>query len=397
MINSLSNKGAFMSSSVPQADGIRRMVPREAMTLGPRKMRDAYAIRPGAGFYQKEFGFYCLENWKAQGMPQDVPRDILFGYDPPGDYDFMGLGWTTAGFDPVFEEAVLEDRGEHEVVRDKAGRHVLYFKGRRSGFMPEYIDHPVKDWKTWEEDVKWRLDPATPSRYKNIPQWAENGRALIAKGAMVTQRVIGGYMYLRSLMGPGDLLYQFHDNPDLIHDCMRTWFKLADAIIAEHQKHVTFDELFFGEDICYNHGSLISPAMMREFLVPYYQQLIGNMKARQIDKTRHLFFQIDTDGFANPTIPLYRELGMDVMSPFEVASGCDVVEVGRQYPDLVLCGGVDKRELAKGKAAIDRLVDRIFPAMQKRGGYIPTCDHGVPEEVSYQDYLHFRRRCLEFA
>jgi hypothetical protein len=58
---------------------------------------------------------------------------------------------------------------------------------------------------------------------------------------------------------------------------------------------------------------------------------------------------------------------------------------------------VDKRELAKGKAAIDRLVDRIFPVMQKRGGYIPTCDHGVPEEVSYQDYLHFRKRCLEFA
>jgi hypothetical protein len=88
---------------------------------------------------------------------------------------------------------------------------------------------------------------------------------------------------------------------------------------------------------------------------------------------------------------------MDVMSPFEVASGCDVVEVGRQYPDLVIAGGVDKRELAKGPVAIDRLVDRIFPVMQARGGYIPTCDHGVPEEVSYENYLHYRQRCLEFA
>jgi uroporphyrinogen decarboxylase len=85
------------------------------------------------------------------------------------------------------------------------------------------------------------------------------------------------------------------------------------------------------------------------------------------------------------------------MSPFEVASGCDVVEVGRQYPDLVISGGVDKRELAKGRAAIDRLVDRIFPAMHARGGYIPTCDHGVPAEVLYQDYLYYRKRCLEFA
>ena len=34
----------------------------------------------------------------------------------------------------------------------------------------------------------------------------------------------------------------------------------------------------------------------------------------------------------------------------------------------------------------------------REGGiYIPTCDHGVPEEVEFEDYLHFRRRLLEFA
>jgi uroporphyrinogen decarboxylase len=221
--------------------------------------------------------------------------------------------------------------------------------------------------------------------------------ALIRSGAIVSQRVIGGYMYLRSLMGPEDVLYKFYDEPELVHDCMRTWFDLADAIVAEHQKHVTIDELFFGEDICFNHGPLISPDMMREFLLPYYAELIANIKARQIDKSRHLYFQIDTDGFAPPTIPVYREIGMDVMSPFEVAAGCDVVQLGRRYPDLVMSGGVDKRELAKGRDAIDRLVDGIFPAMRERGGYIPTCDHGVPEEVPYEDYLHYRKRCLEFA
>ncbi len=386
-----------MTQTTLPADGIHRPVPREAMTLGPRKMRDIYAIKPGAGFYQKEFGYYCLENWKAQGMPQDVPRHELFGFDPPGGWGLWGLGWCEAAFEPDFQEAVLEDRGEHEVVRDKAGRHVLCFKGRRNGFMPEYLDHPVKDWKSWEEEVKWRLNPKTPSRYQSIPQTVKKGFDLIGQGAIVTQHVIGGYMYLRSLIGPGEVLYKFHDEPELIHDCMKSWLELADAITAEHQKHVTVDELFFGEDICFNHGPLISPDMMREFLLPYYGQLLANMKARQIDKSRHLYFQIDTDGFANPTIPIYQELGMDVMSPFEVASGCDVVEIGRRYPELVMTGGVDKRELAKGKEAIDRLVDRIFPIMHARGGYIPTCDHGVPEEVSYKDYLHYRKRCLEFA
>lgn len=204
-------------------------------------------------------------------------------------------------------------------------------------------------------------------------------------------------MYLRSLIGPADLLCLFCEAPDLIHDCMRTWFALADAVIARHQQQVTIDEIYFAEDICYNRGPLISPDMMREFLLPYYQQLIANLRARQIDKTRRLYVQIDTDGYAVPVIPVYREVGMDVMSPFEVAAGCDVVEIGRAYPDLVILGGIDKRVLATTKEEIDRCVERILPTMRERGGYVPTCDHGVPAEVSLENYLQYRKRCVELG
>ncbi len=62
-----------------------------------------------------------------------------------------------------------------------------------------------------------------------------------------------------------------------------------------------------------------------------------------------------------------------------------------------MSGGIDKRILAKGKDAIDRYMDHILPVMKKRGGYIPTCDHDVPEEVTYENYLYYRKRCLEFA
>lgn len=264
--------------------------------------------------------------------------------------------------------------------------------------MPEYLDHPVKDMKTWEENVKWRLDPESLERYTSLPERMERAKSLAAKGLMISQNLIGAYMYLRSLIGPADLLYMFYDQPDLIHECMRTWLKLADEVIARHQKHVTLDEFFLAEDICYNHGCLISPDMMREFLIPYYQQLVANVKARQIDKGRHLYVHIDTDGFALPVIPIYhQEIGMDAMSPFEVAAGCDVVHIGRQFPNLAIFGGIDKRVLAKSKEDIDRMVDRILPIMRERGGYIPTCDHGVPEEVPYENYLHYRKRCIELG
>jgi len=378
-------------------DGVHAMVPREKMHPSARLLRDTYAITPGIRLMRQEFGYYCLDEWKKQGMPQGVPFEKLFNYEPWGNHGLGQLGWCEAAFSPAFEDKVIEDRGEYELVQDFAGRHVLFFKGRRDGFMPEYVSHPVKDMKTWEENIKWRLDPGSPQRYSDLPKRMAEAQVFAAQGRMIQQGLIGGYMYLRSLIGPADLLYAFYDMPEVIHACMAQWLKLADAVITGHQEHVTLDEIFFAEDICYKNGPLISPEMMRRFLLPYYQQVIANLKRRQLDKTRHLYVQIDTDGDCRPTIPVYQEIGMDAMSPFEVASGCDVVEIGRQHPGLMIRGGIDKRVLAQGRKAIDAMLERIIPAMRRRGGYIPCCDHGVPAEVPYADYLYYRQRCVELG
>ena len=386
-------------------DGIHRLPEYGDMSPSAQKIRDFYAIKPGAAVYQKEFGYYVLDKWIEQGWlkPREEVADYdaylreLFGYDEPAISGLSGLGWCEGGFFPTFEETLLEDRGDYELVQDFAGRSVLYFKGRRSGFMPEYVDHPVKDWKTWEENVKWRLDPTTPGRLEAREDEVRRAVQAAPRGNAVVQHVVGGYMYLRSLIGPEALLYMFYDDPDLIHDCMKTWFTLADAVIAHHQKSVSLDEVFFGEDICYNHGALISPDMMQEFLLPYYQQLLTNIRQRNLDQSRPLHFQIDTDGYCGDVIKIYQGIGCDYMSPFEVASGCDVVELGKRFPELRMSGGIDKRILAESPEAIDRHLDYIMPAMRARGGYIPTCDHGVPEEVSFENYMHFRKRMQEYC
>ncbi|NQU43831.1 hypothetical protein HQ520_11140 [bacterium] len=93
---------------------------------------------------------------------------------------------------------------------------------------------------------------------------------------------------------------------------------------------------------------------------------------------------------------LLSERGMGVPDLAEKA-GIQPECIYRQYPELAIFGGIDKRILAQSKDAIDRELERILPVMRERGGYIPTCDHGVPEEVSYENYLHFRKRSIELA
>ena len=102
----------------PVQDGIHAMVPAEKMCEGARKLRATYALTPGAGFYQREFGYYSLDQWKQnEGMPADVPLDKLFQFDPPSRHNLGGLGWCEAGFSPKFDEKLVEDRGEYEVVQ----------------------------------------------------------------------------------------------------------------------------------------------------------------------------------------------------------------------------------------------------------------------------------------
>ena len=378
-------------------------MPATHLSKGVKKYREFYAMKPGAPVYMTEFGFYSMDKWKAEGhLPKDSgwgEWSELFGFDGGAAHGLGCLGWCEAGFNPVFETKIVKDLGDDtELAQDFAGRIVKFFKGRRSGFMPEYVDHPVKDMRTWEELCLWRMDPKTPSRLAQQAKHIEYAKHGAAEGKLVCAGLVGGYMYLRSLMGPVELMYFVHDQPELIHACMKAWFDLADAYYTQAQKAgVNIEEVFFAEDICYNHGLLISPDMVREFLFPYYRQLMANIRSRQPDKSVPLSFRLDTDGFSDVAIPLYREIGLNFLCPFEVASNCDVVRTAREYPDLLTSGGFDKRILAQGKNAIDREVDRILPVMKARGGYYPTCDHGVPEEVKFEDYLHFRKRLLEFA
>lgn len=174
-------------------DGIRGMLPREQMCEGAKKYWDFYNMKPGAGFYQREFGYYSLEKWqREEGLDRDADLNELFGFDPQGRVELYGLGWCEAGFSPAFEEKVLEDRGDYELVQDFAGRAVLCFKGRRNGFMPEYVDHPVKDMRTWEENCLWRMDPDSPERQAAMDEYLPRAIEKARQGMFVGQSVVGG-------------------------------------------------------------------------------------------------------------------------------------------------------------------------------------------------------------
>jgi uroporphyrinogen decarboxylase len=138
-------------------------------------------------------------------------------------------------------------------------------------------------------------------------------------------------------------------------------------------------------------GPLIGPAQYREYIFPHMKRLVEFFKAHG---TKYVV--VDSDGNTEPLIPLLMEAGVDGIWPIERASeSMDPLEIRKKYgKDLRIWGGVDKRELAKDRKAIDEHLRSLAPLIED-GGFIPTVDHVVPPDVSYDNFCHYMERKME--
>lgn len=100
---------------------------------------------------------------------------------------------------------------------------------------------------------------------------------------------------------------------------------------------------------------------------------------------------VDSDGDQRPLAPLWIEGGVNILFPWETQFGLDITAVRRRHPKLGIMGGINKFALAHGREAIDRELDKV-PFMLEQGRYLPGLDHGVPTDVSWDDYRYFYDR-----
>jgi len=59
--------------------------------------------------------------------------------------------------------------------------------------------------------------------------------------------------------------------------------------------------------------------------------------------------------------------------------------------------GMDKRLMAKGGKELEDHIMGIVPKMFEKGGFIPGCDHGVPPDISWQNYVEFTRQLAKLS
>lgn len=335
-----------------------------------------------------------LRAWRQQGLPADVHwyayllQQLGLQPEPPA------LVGAPASFRmiPEFEEKVLEHKDGRLIVQDWMGAtveisdqfDVTYLRMARDFVTRSWIKCPVETREDWER-MRARYVVDTPGRFPD--DFADQCRALARGEAGVTLHVNGPFWQLREWLGFEGLCMMMADDPAFVRDMIRFWTDFISDILDRIQEHVPLTRLGISEDMAYKAHSMISPAMTREFLVPSYLQWGEQVRAKGCP-----IIDMDSDGYIGELIPIWIEAGINVCNPIEVAAHNDIVDFRRQFGTrMAYVGGIDKRAIAAGGAVMEAEVLRVVPPLLKGGGFIPGCDHGVPSDISWPNYLAYSR------
>ncbi len=352
-----------------------------------------------------------FRRWTGEGMPvknlqnkKEVNHHLL-GYQNQNETIWpnaaiRGMGpcnnppWVPP-LDPMFEVKVLQKEEEHIVKVDYDGAIVRVMKDDPEK-MPQYLEYPVKDHASWEI-YKKRLDPESSGRWpagwdtitdKQI-QWpirdGQEGQSWEKRDFPLGMMALSLFGMPRNYMGLENISIAIYDNPSLVEEMIEWQCHVSCEMLQKvFAAGINLDWVWLWEDMCYNKGPLVSPAFVKRSMVPHYRKVVDLLLENGVAA-----LILDSDGNTEELIPIWLDCGINAQYPFEIASNMDPVRLRKQYgKNLIIVGGVDKRNLALGKAEIDQEVEKV-KYLVGESGYFVNCDHHIPPDVSYENIRYF--------
>lgn len=329
--------------------------------------------------------------WRKQGLSAE--QQAQWGRFV-GEDGYAGIGKLDCGWLPPFEEKTLSVEGNKRIWVDATGvKRLDAVKQPTEGFVTrQYLEFPVKCKADFEE-MKKRFDPHAPARTADLDAsgqpkpgsgWRGSVERLKTSDAPTLAVVPCMYWRARDWCGFEGLSMMVYDQPNLVHEMFEFWTWFLMELLDEPLRHIQVDEIILSEDMAYKGQSMLSPAKIKEFMLPRYKRLYGFLKSRGVRSV-----VMDCDGFNYQILDtMYPEV-LDGIQPIEIAAGNDPEEMLKRYPGIFIHGGIDKRELRFSRAQARAEVARRFRTAWEHGGYIPHVDHGVPPDIPLRNFLYY--------
>jgi uroporphyrinogen decarboxylase len=343
--------------------------------------------------------------WRKQGLTPELERCFwqLVGGDP-----WVGFGKFDTGPLPMFEPRVIREEGNQREWVDEWGvRRIDAIRQPTEGFATRrYLEFPVKGLADFEA-MRCRYDPTTPERFvpapgeNERPTWNPDGYRVLHAGtawndpqhlrrlnegdAPSSLTVPGLYWTARDWAGFEGLSLLCYTDPACVHAMMEHWTDFLITALDGPLSQARIDRVVLNEDMAYKHAAMLSPAMMRTFMVPRYRRLYEFFHAKGV-----ACVLMDSDGHVGQVAQVFfaEEHVIDGLTPVEIAAHNDPGDLLERHPGIVLEGGIDKRELRFSQGQARTEIVRRWRQAWRYGGYQPTVDHGVPPDVPLRNFCY---------
>ncbi len=342
-----------------------------------------------------------LKRWHQEGLPEDMSwQDYVrqkAGVQKEPSKKMRAVPTVNFRMNPTFEEKVLEHKNGHYIVQDWMGNiteisdeyDFTYIRRAKDFVTRKWHSFPVETPADFEE-MKKRYNPDDPDRYPD--NFDELVGIAKERDYVVTISFSGIFWQLREWCGFEPLCFMLVQQPEFVKEMAEFWISFVSKTMARVLDSGVVDCMRISEDMAYKEKSMISPEMTREFLLPGWKR--WGLEARQAGVP---IFDVDSDGRIDELIPIWMEAGVNVCDPIEVAAGCDINDYRSRFGrKMAYRQGVDKRCIAKGGKVIEDEIARIEPVV-KDGGYIPGCDHGVPFDISLENFVYYSKLLAEIT
>jgi hypothetical protein len=196
-------------------------------------------------------------------------------------------------------------------------RNAIDFVTRR------WVKCPVESRADWE-NMKWCYNAGDPARYPaNAPELAAR---LQDRTWPISVNFSGPFWQLREWLGFEGLCMLFKDDPEFVREMIAFWTDFVARMLEHTLRTIRLDEVHLSEDMAFKSFSMISPAMMREFLLPAYCCWGGIICSYGVP-----LYVMDSDGYIGQLIPIWMEAGINVCDLIEVAAGNDLPAFRAQF------------------------------------------------------------------
>ena len=143
--------------------------------------------------------------------------------------------------------------------------------------------------------------------------------------------------------------------------------------MAKNYLELGVEMVGMSDDLGTQHGLLMSPDTIKEFLVPEYKRLFDFYKQHGIIVNFH------SCGHIEPVLDILMELGVDILNPLQ-SSANDLEHVRKiTQGKMAMQGGISSDLLVKGPVADIRTeVEKRIQQLGKSGGYFCSPDQHMP-------------------